>query len=173
MEETMNEIQDNVDYTNIEDMAAEKVAERIDVNAEGAYNYLKEYGDLDARDIAEGIDLNDLAYHIDKDDVARELSLSDLSYELDLDDLASYVSARMADKVEVNLRELASEISMSGLAEEIDHDMLAVQLAESEVLFPDVVQQMLAEHDKHITNMLGDIVVSLNKIIGYRLSDKM
>ncbi len=173
MEETMNEIQDNADLNLIEEMAAEKVAERIDVNAEDAYNYLKEYGDFDASDIAQEIDLNDLAYHVDKDDVASEISMSDLSYELDLDDLASYVSARMADRVEVNLRELASEISMSGLAEEIDHAMLAEQLAESDVLFPDVVQQMLAEHDKQITNMLGDIVVSLNKIIGYRLSDKM
>ena len=174
MEETMNEIQDNADLNLIEEMAAKKVAERIDMNAEDAYNYLKEYGDFDARDIAEGIDLYDLAYQLDKEDIASEINLSDVADEIDVDDLASYVSDRMSDNIEVNYEEVASNMVMAELAKEIDVNMIACLLVSSDKFakeIPNTMEKALEIHDAKITNMLGDIVVSLNKIINGRLQE--
>ena len=167
MEETMNEIQDNVNLDNIEEMAAEKVAERINIDAEDVYNHLQ----IDDSEVASYVDTYDVANNIDLVDLASELSLSDVADELDLDDLASYVGDLVAEKVDVNYEEVASNISLDELAREIDHNMLGEELAQNDVLFPDAVQLMLAEHDTHITNMLGNVVASLNEIINSRLQE--
>jgi hypothetical protein len=163
MEETMTEIEDNVDYTNIEDMAAEKAAENTDVNIEQVLEHL----DIDAYEIAQQIDTYDVAYNVDKDDLAREFDTEDIASYIDVDGLASSVSERMSDDIEVDLETLAGNISLDSLAQEIDHGMLAKELVENEKLFPVVVKEILATHDK----LLSDIVVSLNKIINERLQE--
>jgi len=169
MEETMNEIVDNVDEDIIEERAAEKVAQRISVDNTSEYfsNQVMEHLDLDASDIAQEIDLNDLAYHVDKDDIARELSLSDLSYEIDLDDLASYVSGRMSDKIDVDYKEVASNLSMDELACEIDVNMIACLLVASDKFaeeIPNAMKKALALHDQDITHMFQVLADALNNV---------
>ena len=166
MEETMNEIVDNVDEDIIEERAAEKVAQRISVDNTSEYfsNQVMEHLDLDASDIAQEIDLNDLAYHVDKDDIARELSLSDLSYEIDLDDLASYVSGRMSDKIDVDYKEVASNLSMDELACEIDVGMIAEEIMGNDDMFSTVMQKALALHDQDITHMFQVLADALNNV---------
>jgi len=160
MGETMNEIQNRVDMDNIEEMAAEKVAERVNIDVQDVYNHLE----IDASEIASYVDTSDVAYRMDKDDVASELSLSGVANELDLDDLASYVTGRMSDMIDVNYKDLASNISLDELAREIDHGMLGEELAQNDVLFPDVVRQMLAAHDQEITNLLQGLSFSFTNL---------
>ena len=163
MEETMNEIQDSVDVDNIEGMAAEKVAERVNVDnmfVRNVYNHLE----TDPSEIASYVETSDVAYHMDKADIASELSLSDVANELDLDDLASYITDRMSDKIDVNYEEVASNLSMGELACEIDHGMLGEELAQNDALFPDVVRQMLVAHNQEITNLLHGLSLSFTKL---------
>ena len=177
MEETMNEIRDSVhlltdarvDIEYIETMAAEKAAENSDVNIEQVLEHL----DIDTYEIAQQIDTYDVAYNIDKDDLAREFDTEDIASYIDLDDLTSCVSERISDDIEVDLERLAGKINISSetLAQEIDYGLLTEVLVVNQEYFPVVVKEILAAHDKEITNMLGDIVVSLNKIINQRLQE--
>ena len=167
MEETMNEIQDGVDYTNIEDMAAEHVAERINVSAEEVLEHL----DIDASVIAQYVDTYDIANNMHNDDIAREINISDVADEIDIDDLASYVADHVTEKIDVDYEEVANNMVMAKLAQEIDVYMIAALLCSSDKFaekIPDAIQKALAVHDAKLTNVFQELADTLYNVVEER-----
>lgn len=164
MEETMNEIQDNVDYTNIEDMAAEHVAERINVSAEEVLEHLN----IDSSEIAQYVDTYDIAYNMDKHDIVREINISDVADEIDLNDLASYVADHVTESIDVDYKEVASNLSLSGLSCEINFGMLAKEIVDNDDMFTAAMQKALAIHDAKLTNVFQELADTLYNVVEER-----
>lgn len=111
---------------------------------------VKEGIDVDARAVANEINLTDLAGElkydeiaIDYDKMAHNFSISDLANEIDLSDLAGELDySRITDSLELDYSEIASNIEASDIATEISTSDIA-----AEVDMDAVIEQIVNNDD--------------------------
>ena len=126
--------------------------------------------DIDLREVAENISLDDLAYHLDNDEiagyldkaeVAENIYLSDLAGEIDLGEVACYIDPI---DIEIDLSDLQGHIDMSELSEyaadhieyesvvgAMDDTALYNQLRDA---FETDIEQLHIELDKKIKSLI-------------------
>ena len=94
---------------------------------------------VDLAELAESVDLSDLAAEFAPDDLVRRLDLSDLAMEIDVDEVASCI--QVGDLV----REIDTDDITMRLAGEIDLDALAERVADSVIdsSLPDLTKRVL------------------------------